>query len=130
VPFSAGKNRIVHFARFVKNDFSIHTGWRECQDSNPNRKVLETCMIPFHHTPNWYSLHESNVPFAVHSRAPYHRIGLVSMVARPGFDPGCLPYESKALARGRAIGLAGEERFELPTVRFKVCRATDCATRP
>jgi hypothetical protein len=32
-------------------------------------------------------VHESNMPHAVHSRAPYHRIGLLGLVPTGGYDP-------------------------------------------
>src|SRR5271170_3495745 len=51
-------------------------------------------------------------PQGDHSRAPYHRIGLLSMVAQPGDDPGSWPYESHFLASEAALQMAAGTRIE------------------
>jgi hypothetical protein len=81
--------------------------------------------------PYWYRFMESNHADGVHNAAPYHPIGLTGIWSRQVATIHRSPaYETGAFIQLSYAGiLAGEDGFEPPTVRFKVCRASDCATR-
>ena len=83
-----------------------------------NAAILEIEPRAAAHSCKWYLLMELNHADAVHSRAPYHRIGLAGvLVPRARADRACRAYGARVLTGGRGI-LAAPPGIEPGSSRF------------